>query len=254
MAVVTPTTLNPTIAPNATQIPGPIDPDAFRGALNTYVAAVEDKAQLATALMEGLQTAMGNGALSGGIISAGAGLSVSVATLTALVGTKVETDAAATVGSLTDASTNYLFLRQNGTWTVNTTGTVPSDTSTHGDYLLWGTATTAGGVVTAVNNNRRLFQAFTRLSKSVAGSADVTLTTVEARNRTLHFTGVITGNINLIVPLFDGAEYIVNNATTGAFTLTVKGVTGTGIIVATAKTAILRGDGTNVLRVTADNP
>lgn len=158
MAVVTQTTLNPNISPNATQISGPIDPDVLRGALNTYVASAEDKAQQAVAFIEQLQRAMGNGAISGGIISAGAGLSVSISALKALVGSVIELDAASTVGGLTDATLNYIFLRQNGTWTSNTTGVVPSDTSTHGDYLLWGTATTSGGAVTSVSNVRDTFR------------------------------------------------------------------------------------------------
>lgn len=254
MAVVTPTTLNPTIAPNATPIPGPIGPDSFRGSVNTYVAAAEDKAQLVTALLEQLQTAFGNGAISGGIVTAGAGFSVSVAAFEALVGTKVKTDAATTVGGLTPSATNYLWVRQDGTWGPTFTSTPPDTADGHGDVFLWGTATTDGSGVTSVTNDRRLFQTFGRTSKSVAGAADVTLTTAEARNRTLEFTGVLTGNINVIVPLFDGAEWIAVNSTTGAFSLTVKGGTGTGIVVATAKTATLRGDGTNILRVTADNP
>src|SRR5687767_2957069 len=98
MAIVTPTTLNPTIATNAASLNGQDDPDAFLGALNTKVADAEDKAQLGTARLEQLQAAMGNAAISGGIVSAGAGLSVSVTALEALVGTFTEHDASQTVG------------------------------------------------------------------------------------------------------------------------------------------------------------
>lgn len=257
MAVLTQTTKHPAVSPNATPIPGPIDPDVLRANLNTYVASAEEKAQQAVAFVEQMQAAWGNGALSGGIITAGVGFSVSVAALKALVGTVVETDAALVIGGLTPSTANNLYVRQDGTGEAIATGAspnYPTDISAHGDFLLWGTATCDGSGVTAVTNDRRLFQTFGRLSKSVAGAADVTLTTAEARNRTLEFTGVLTGNINVIVPLFDGAEWIVKNGTTGAFTLTVKGASGAGIVVAAAKTAVLRGDGTNILRVTADNP
>ena len=37
-----------------------------------------------------------------------------------------------------------------------------------------------------------------RLSKSVAGSSNITLTTTEARNQILEFTGTLTGNINVV--------------------------------------------------------
>lgn len=88
-------------------------------------------------------------------------------------------------------------------------------------------------------------------SKSVAGSADVTLSTTEAQCRILKLTGIITGNINVIVPTAVW-QWTVNNATSGAFTLTVKTTAGTGIVVGTGKNATLYCDGTNVVRATAD--
>jgi hypothetical protein len=39
-----------------------------------------------------------------------------------------------------------------------------------------------------------------RLSKSVAGGSDVTLTAAEARNQILEFTGTLTANINVVMP------------------------------------------------------
>lgn len=93
-----------------------------------------------------------------------------------------------------------------------------------------------------------------RLSKSVAGAVDVTLTANESTQyQTYEFTGAITANINVIfASLVDGLRIDVNNLTTGAFTLTVKGPTGTGVVVGSSKTAVLRCNGTNFVRVTAD--
>lgn len=91
----------------------------------------------------------------------------------------------------------------------------------------------------------------TRLAKSVAGAADVTLTAAEAFNTILEFTGVLTGNINVIVPT-TVRQWTIFNATTGAFTLTVKTAAGTGTTVGSGKRCILYSDGTNVVRVTAD--
>jgi hypothetical protein len=89
-----------------------------------------------------------------------------------------------------------------------------------------------------------------RLSKSVAGSSDVVLSAIEANNAVLNFTGVLTGNINVIVPLgANPREWIATNNTSGAFTLTVKGSTGTGIAIAQAGFSNLYQDGTNVLSV-----
>lgn len=66
---------------------------------------------------------------------------------------------------------------------------------------------------------------------------------------TLHFTGTLGAGRNIIVPNNKKA-YIIWNGTTQ--TLTVKTAAGTGIAVATNKHAIVRCDGTNVVRVTAD--
>lgn len=86
-----------------------------------------------------------------------------------------------------------------------------------------------------------------RLSLSVAGSADVTITDVQANNAILNFTGALTGNINVIVPLGTKPRmWIVTNNTSGAFTLTVKGATGAGIAVAQGDRALLYQNGTDV--------
>lgn len=88
------------------------------------------------------------------------------------------------------------------------------------------------------------------LVKSVAGSTDVTLTTGdagEADNMVMEFTGAITANINVIVPLQDGRIYWAYNNTTGAFTLTVKGSSGTGVAVPQGAIQRVRSDGTNVI-------
>jgi hypothetical protein len=89
-----------------------------------------------------------------------------------------------------------------------------------------------------------------RLSKSVAGGVDVTLTDVEANNTLHNFTGAITADINVIVPLGAAPRlWIVTNNTSGAHTLTVKGATGAGVAVATGATALLGQDGTDVFQV-----
>lgn len=68
------------------------------------------------------------------------------------------------------------------------------------------------------------------LVKSVAGASDVTLSEAEARNAVLIFTGALTGNISVIVPAED-KTWLVQNSTTGAFSLTVKKSGGTGVAV-----------------------
>ncbi len=89
------------------------------------------------------------------------------------------------------------------------------------------------------------------LSKSVAGGVDVTLNANEYSANILEFTGALTANINVIVPV-TAKQWTVFNNTTGAFTLTVKTPAGTGIAIGQTKRAIVYADGTNVVRATAD--
>jgi hypothetical protein len=78
------------------------------------------------------------------------------------------------------------------------------------------------------NNNLNVVDAFTNgyLAKSVAGSANVTLTTAnsdptaEASNKVIEFTGALTGNIHVFLPAVE-SNYIFFNNTTGSHTLKV---------------------------------
>ena len=72
------------------------------------------------------------------------------------------------------------------------------------------------------------------LEKDVAGGSDVVLTDVEAQYDCLIFSGILTASISVIVPS-ENKAWDVHNATTGAFTLTVKKSAGTGV-------AITQGD------------
>jgi hypothetical protein len=85
-----------------------------------------------------------------------------------------------------------------------------------------------------------------RLSLSVAGSSDVTLTAAQCRNDVLNFTGILTGDIDVIVP--NGPqEWTVTNNTTGSFSLTVKTAAGTGVVITQGNVHQVLADGTNVV-------
>ena len=87
-----------------------------------------------------------------------------------------------------------------------------------------------------------------QLSKSVAGDADVTLTTVETNNSVLRFTGVLTGDIDVLVPLTTAPRvWLLRNDTTGSFTLTLKGSAGAGELVQQGAVVWAFHDGTNVV-------
>ncbi len=85
-----------------------------------------------------------------------------------------------------------------------------------------------------------------RLSKSVAGSSDITLTTAESINIWHEYNGTLTGSINVKVITKEMCYWVFNN-TGGAFTLTVKTSAGTGILVPQGQTMLLYCDGTNVV-------
>jgi len=88
--------------------------------------------------------------------------------------------------------------------------------------------------------------AFDYTSIAVAGTGNYTLTGTELNRIAYNFTGALTGNRNIIVPA-TVQQYWVSNATTGAYTLTVKTSAGTGVAVATGARAIFYCDGTNVV-------
>lgn len=88
----------------------------------------------------------------------------------------------------------------------------------------------------------------TGFSKSVAGNSNVQLFGDEARHGTLTFTGALTGNISVTLPvsaLNVGQQWRVLNNTSGAFTLTVKGATGSGVVVIQGSQADLRWTGSD---------
>jgi len=75
-----------------------------------------------------------------------------------------------------------------------------------------------------------------------------------ARNAVLKLTGTLTGNVDVTCP--DGIEktYVVQNGTSGAYTVTFKTVSGTGATFSTTDKGIkvLFSDGTNITDVLAN--
>lgn len=88
--------------------------------------------------------------------------------------------------------------------------------------------------------------AVTLLNLNVAGSSNITETSSQAQNIIQVYTGVVTGNINVIVPN-TVQLYYASNQTSGSFTLTLKTAAGTGIPVPQGQNLILYCDGTNVV-------
>lgn len=89
------------------------------------------------------------------------------------------------------------------------------------------------------------------LSKSVAGKVDVVLTAAEGKADVLNFTGLLTGNISVIVPAA-ARSWAVHNKTTGAFSLTLRTEADAGQAIAQGRTRMLYCDGANVLPGSSD--
>jgi len=89
---------------------------------------------------------------------------------------------------------------------------------------------------------------------SIAVTSGATLTfsngvLSNGKNQILKLTGTITSNVDVVIPDSIEKTYTVENATTGAFTVTFKTTSGTGVTwTATDKgTKTLYSDGTNIL-------
>ncbi len=118
---------------------------------------------------------------------------------------------------------------------------------------VWGTNT---------NNNLDVIDSFGAgyLAKSVAGSADVTLTTAdadptaEASNKVIEFTGTLTGDIKVFVPAVEN-NYIFFNNTAGSFTLTVAptGHTSNGVAIVQGAHTIQYCTGDTMVDLFADS-
>lgn len=151
------------------------------------------------------------------------------------------------VGTLKDGFWIGFTNLGTGAWTLNPNGSEQIDGQTsislnpaESCFIFC-----SGGALFTVGRGRSVNFVYTALNKDVSGSSDVMLTATEAGNLLIKFFGTLTGNIAVIVPAVVN-EYLVNNATSGAFTLTVKTPSGTGTIAPQGEQTILKCDGTNV--------
>lgn len=145
----------------------------------------------------------------------------------------------------------FIWLRNSGTgnWTV----TPPSGTIDGAATKVF--APTQSAVVICDGTNfytvgfgQTNTGFFDHISINVAGTGDYTLTSgANELNRISYtLTGVLTGNRNIIVPTTPQQYWVFNN-TSGAFTLTVKTLAGSGIVVPQGVSMILACDGNNVI-------
>jgi hypothetical protein len=121
---------------------------------------------------------------------------------------------------------------------------------------LMATGENAGTWGTKTNANLNLVEQITGgyLEVSIAGGVQTTELDVDdgaltgkAQNRIIKFTGTITGNQTVTLPVLMENFYIIENATTGAFTVELKAASGSGATVTWSATdkgwKILYADG-----------
>lgn len=154
-----------------------------------------------------------------------------------------------TLPTASSAGNGFFFaLANNGTGSVTVSGADQIDGSASSIFTQTQSAfiISDGSAWYTIGKGLQTNFAVTLLNLNVAGSSDITETSAQSQNVIQQFTGILTGNINVIVPATVQLYYIFNN-TSGAFTLTCKTAAGTGITIDQGTHTILYCDGTNVV-------
>ena len=77
-------------------------------------------------------------------------------------------------------------------------------------------------------------------------SSNVTLTALQAGKDTIVISGTLTADLNLILPTYQKQWLIVNNCT-GAFSVTAKTASGSGVSIYAGTSVSVYGNGTNII-------
>jgi hypothetical protein len=111
-------------------------------------------------------------------------------------------------------------------------------------YTNWGDLTDA--------NLGILENALTGRSAITVNTADVTLTDTQQVSLYLDLSGTLTGNRSILLKDTQQGFWFVNNGTSGAFTVTVKPASGTGITVTQGTKAAIYSNGTTAVAVVSN--
>lgn len=232
------TAANPYIGPDAGTI-GQCLASGFRGSINAYVGTVEAKAQLVQWQAERLAATDGYGCISGGAISAGAGLSVTVAAFEALIGNYTQTTGPGTVGGLTDNATSTVYAYQDGH--LDTHGTATA----HGLSMPWGAATTASGSVASVSQARRHHtRQYGGTAIPINSTGTITLDAAQVSYPSLVFAGTAVGTVVVVAPAQAGAAWDVRN--NGTASLQFQAASGGSVVVSPSMGGRITYDGTDM--------
>lgn len=156
-----------------------------------------------------------------------------------------------TLDPATDLGNDWFIMVRNagsGTLTIACSGSDTIDGAASESFAIGDSAfvVCSGALFYTVGFGQSATFAFDYTSIAVPGTGNYTLSGAELNRIAYRFTGILTGNRNIIVPN-TVQQYWVTNDTTGAFTLTVKTAAGTGISITQGGAAIVYCDGTNVV-------
>lgn len=152
------------------------------------------------------------------------------------------------------ASSNGLFV--DGNASNGTPGTIVTAAWLNAVQEEIISVMTTAGVVLDAGKTDQLATAIATLLRgratvNVAGGVSVSLTPAQYGLPILLLTGALTANINVIFPASTGA-WIVRNQTSGAFTVTCKTATGSGVVLSQGTSNALWGDGANIYAEQSD--
>lgn len=160
--------------------------------------------------------------------------SISGTTLT-VTGTPTGTIAIGQVLSGTGITANTLITAGSGTsWTVSISQTAASTTIAGTGGANWLPYDFYGSAAVTLTN------------------ASVTLSMAQYAKPVILLTGTLTANCNLVLPAIVG-QWIIANNTTGAYVVTAKTPSGTGVVLSQGSATQVVGDGVNIILVNAGN-
>lgn len=104
----------------------------------------------------------------------------------------------------------------------------------------------SGSAFYTIGHGRAVSWNFTQLIKDVSAGGTITLSSTEASNKLLTFTGSPAAGVDVVVPATVNVYYLYNDLTTDE-SVTVKTAAGTGAAVAQTQRVIVFCDGTDVV-------
>lgn len=160
--------------------------------------------------------------------------------------------------AVTAGSSFYFYVKNGGTGTITLT---PVGGQTVDDVATLGLnpqescfVVSSGAHWHTVGLGRSTIYQFTKLVKDLTGLSAYTLTSSDASNKLLQFTGAPSAAATITVPAVVSIYY-VEVSTSNAYTVTLKTSAGTGVALAQNARSILYCDGVNVVSAqTASTP